>query len=119
MKILRPGRSLCAALLLALAALPAAARAQDVRPDAGTHTVKRGDTLWDLAQTYLGDAYLWPDIYRLNTDQIDDPHWIYPGEVLKLPTKIALVAGVRLTAIGKPRRRCLCLSPHLRCRRPT
>lgn len=83
-KISRLGRSIAIAALFVLAA-PAILPAQDARPDAGTHTVKRGDTLWDLAQTYLGDAYLWPDIYRLNTDQIDDPHWIYPGDVLRLP----------------------------------
>jgi len=59
-----------------------------------THTVKRGDTLWDISKTYLGDAFLWPEIYRLNTDIIEDPHWIYPNEVLKLPGQHAKVVAV-------------------------
>src|SRR4051812_14381163 len=50
-----------------------------------THTVKTGDTLWDLAQTYLKNPFRWPDIFRRNTDIVKNPHWIYPGEVIRIP----------------------------------
>ena len=78
-------------------------RAQEQAPQ--SHTVKRGDTLWDLAKLYLGDSFLWPEIYRLNTDIIDDPHWIYPGEILKLPapgTTPTVAEGPTVKQAGEP-----------------
>jgi hypothetical protein len=45
------------------------------------YIIQRGDTLWDLARTHLGDPYLWPQIWERNP-YILDSHWIYPGDPL-------------------------------------
>lgn len=49
------------------------------------HRVVPGDTLWDIARKYLGNGIRWPEIYNLNSAQIRNPHWIYPGQVFKIP----------------------------------
>jgi hypothetical protein len=52
-----------------------------VVPDA--YTVKRGDTLWGICDTFFQNPYQWPRIWSYNP-QIQNPHWIYPGDEVKL-----------------------------------
>lgn len=71
--------------LVTVTAILAIAPAAGAQETDGTHRVRRGDTLWELAARYLADPFRWPEIYDLNTRIVEDPHWIFPGEDLRLP----------------------------------
>jgi hypothetical protein len=53
--------------------------------DAGTktHTVQKGDTLWDICQKYYGDPNLWPKLWEMNPF-VTNPHLLKPGDVITL-----------------------------------
>lgn len=66
------------------ATLAAGAQNVDLNPDhPNRYVVERGDTLWDISETFLRSPWHWPEIWQANP-QINDPHLIYPGDVISL-----------------------------------
>jgi LysM domain len=49
----------------------------------GLHVVRKGDTLWGICGGYFQNPYQWPRIWSYNP-QIQNPHWIYPGDQVRL-----------------------------------
>lgn len=56
-------------------------------PGAKSHTVARGETLSQIAQTHLGSAAKWREIYEANRGVIADPDRLKPGTVLRIPAQ--------------------------------
>lgn len=67
--------------LFTFASYVAAVELNPAHPD--TYVVKKGDTLWGIAGRFLKSPWLWPEIWQANP-QVENPHLIYPGDVLSL-----------------------------------
>jgi len=55
----------------------------------GKAIIRHGDNLWTIAKRVYGSGLSYTTIYQANTDQIRNPHWIYPGQVFDLPKRDA------------------------------
>lgn len=69
---------------LFLGTIAQSATAAELRADhPDTYVVQKGDTLWDISGQFLTKPWNWPEIWHVNP-QVENPHLIYPGDILKL-----------------------------------
>ncbi|MCM8774579.1 MAG: LysM peptidoglycan-binding domain-containing protein, partial [Candidatus Omnitrophica bacterium] len=50
-----------------------------------TYIVEEGDSLWKIAKKLYNDPYKWLWLFKANIDQIEDPDYVYPQQVLEIP----------------------------------
>lgn len=55
-------------------------------PEAVFHEVKKGETLWAIAQQHLGDGNRYKEAFEANRPMLSDPDKIYPGQMLRIPS---------------------------------
>jgi hypothetical protein len=65
-----------------------------------SHGVRRGDTLWDISSRYYQNPYYWPRLWSYNP-QIQNPHWIYPGDRVRLRDPNVAASASRLGLDGR------------------
>jgi LysM repeat protein len=61
------------------------------------YIVKKGDTLWDISNTFLKDPFLWPFLWKANPG-ISNPDLIYPGNKIVIPS----LAPIEQALIAEP-----------------
>ncbi len=47
------------------------------------YRIVRGDTLWGICGRFFGDSQTWPGLWSINNEEITNPHYIYPGQVIR------------------------------------
>ncbi|MEE9613538.1 MAG: LysM peptidoglycan-binding domain-containing protein [Thermodesulfobacteriota bacterium] len=72
---------LCAAVVTLA---PVVTAAEEVKEgEAVYHTIKKGDTLWDISEKFFNDPFRWPHLWKRNP-YIKNPHLIYPGNIVRI-----------------------------------
>ncbi len=79
---------LSAVCILVTGLMPGLVKQAPAGTDKKEHFVQKGDTLWDISSVYLYDPFQWPRLWNVNRE-IENPHLIYPGQIINIPMEIA------------------------------
>jgi len=96
-----------AAIMLAGVALAQEVAVRSDHPD--EYVVVKGDTLWDISGKFLDKPWQWPAIWQANP-QIENPHLIYPGDVVSL----VYIDGVPQLRLNRNGANTVKMSPSIR-----
>ena len=86
-------------LIISLAFFTVPVNAEDTSHE--EYVVKKGDTLWDISNSKLQDSFLWPKLWKENS-QIKNPDRIYPGDKIRIPLKETLAPKVEAAVEEMP-----------------
>lgn len=71
-------------LFCLLLPVPAGAEQITLADTPNNYTVVKHDTLWNISAKFYVHPWQWPMLWELNKENIPNPHWIYPGDTIRL-----------------------------------
>jgi hypothetical protein len=81
---MKTGRYAALVLVLVAAIFSGRAAFAEQQSEPTVYVVKKGDTLWGLSDRFMKDPYYWPDMWASNPGDIKNPHFIFPGQRLRI-----------------------------------
>ncbi|MCK4729318.1 MAG: LysM peptidoglycan-binding domain-containing protein [Desulfobacterales bacterium] len=96
------GIGIAAGWLSPVSARPDEGAEKPLKLESGLHyTIQKGDTLWDISEHFYDSPWVWPDLWEKN-QRIPNPHWIYPGERIRLLSREKLETMVQPETEAEP-----------------
>jgi len=91
-----------AAALISCTVVPSGAVFAAQQSEPTVYIIKKGDTLWGLSDRFMKDPHYWPDLWARNPESIGNPHFIYPGQRLKVYPDRIEVESVKKETPAQP-----------------